>query len=457
MNERTLTEGPVFKNLVRFSLPYLLSCFLQTFYGLADLFITGQFKSAASITAVSVGSQVTHMLTLVIVGLAMGSTVAISRCVGMRDRAGAAKAIGSSVVLFAAFAAILTAVLLLSTDGIISLLSVPAKARAETRGYLTVCFWGVPLITAYNVLSGIFRGLGDSRRPMYFVAVAGVVNVGLDYLLIGPCSLGAAGAAIATVIAQGFSVLVALLYIRRHNKSKYESLPLSGALFRPDKAMMGALLRVGLPVAAQDFLVQVAFLTVTRIANGRGLEVAAAVGIVEKVITFLFLVPSAMLSSVSAIAAQNAGAGRHERGRKTLFYAMGLGVLFGLAAAIVCQFQAEGVFRAFSKEEPAVITLGAQYLRSYVFDCAFAAVHFCFSGYFCAYRRSMLAFAHNLASILIIRIPGAYLASLYFPETLYPMGLAAPLGSLLSALICAAAFFILRRRFSDTTELRNDP
>lgn len=445
MNERTLTEGPVFKNLIRFSLPYLLSCFLQTFYGLADLFITGRFKGAASITAVSVGSQVTHMLTLVIVGLAMGSTVAISRCVGMRDRDGAAKAIGSSIALFSAVAAVLTAVLLLGTDGILSLLSVPAEARPETRDYLTVCFWGVPLITAYNVLGSIFRGLGDSRRPMYFIAAAGVVNVGLDYLLIGPCSLGAAGAAIATVIAQGFSVLVALLYIRRHR-----SLPLSGALFRPDRAVMGALLRVGLPVAAQDFLVQVAFLTVTRIANGRGLDVAAAVGIVEKIITFLFLVPSAMLSSVSAIAAQNAGALRHDRGRRTLFYAMGIGVLFGLIVAVVCQFKAEGILRAFSKEEPAVITLGAQYLRSYVFDCAFAAVHFCFSGYFCAYRRSMLAFAHNLASILIIRIPGAYLASLYFPETLYPMGLAAPLGSLLSALICAAAYFILRRRFSES-------
>lgn len=444
MNERTLTEGPIFKTLVRFSLPYLLSCFLQTFYGLADLFITGQFKGAASITAVSVGSQVTHMLTLVIVGLAMGSTVAISRCVGRQDRAGAAKAVGSSVVLFAAFAAVLTAVLLLSTDGIISLLSVPAEALEEAKAYLTVCFWGVPLITAYNVLSSIFRGLGDSRRPMYFVAAAGVVNVGLDYLLIGPCGLGAAGAAVATVIAQGVSVAVALLYIRRR-----KALPLSAADLRPDRNEMAALLRVGLPVAAQDFFIQIAFLTVTRIANGRGLEVAAAVGIVEKVITFLFLVPSAMLSSVSAIAAQCAGAGRHDRGRKTLFYAMAAGALFGLIAAIVCQFASEGVLRLFSKEEPAVIALGAQYLRSYVFDCVFAAVHFCFSGYFCAYRRSMLAFAHNLASILIIRIPGAYLASLYFPDTLYPMGLAAPLGSLLSALICAAAFFILRRRFSE--------
>ena len=445
MNERTLTEGPVLKTLLRFSLPYLLSCFLQTFYGLADLFITGQFNGAATITAVSVGSQVTHMLTLVIVGLAMGSTVAIAGFVGSRDRAGAAKAVGGSVVLFALFAAVLTAGLLMSTDGIISLLSVPAEARAEASSYLTVCFWGVPLITAYNVLSSIFRGLGDSRRPMYFVAAAGVVNVGLDYLLIGPCGLGAAGAAIATVIAQGVSVVIALLYIRRH-----KVLPLTRAHLRPDRAVMGALLRVGVPVAAQDFLIQVAFLTITRIANGRGLDVAAAVGIVEKVITFLFLVPSAMLSSVSAIAAQNAGAQRHDRGRKTLFYATGIGVIFGLIAALVCQFASEDVLRAFSKEEPAVITLGAQYLRAYVFDCVFAAVHFCFSGYFCAYRRSMLAFAHNLASILVIRIPGAYLASLYFPDTLYPMGLAAPLGSLLSALICAAAFFILRRRFSDT-------
>ena len=441
MKQQDLTQGSVGKNLLRFAIPYLLSAFLQTFYGLADVFITGQFNGAASITAVTVGSQVTHMLTVVIVGLAMGGTVSIGLAVGAKNQKAASRAIGNTTVLFALFAVAATALLLVGTNGILSILSVPEAAWQEARRYLIICFAGVPFITAYNVLSSIYRGLGDSRRPMYFVAVAGVFNVGLDYWMIGPLGMGAAGAALATVISQGLSVVLALVYLKRH----MEGLSLSRGDFRIDSAMMGQILRVGLPVAVQDGFVQVAFLTITVIANRRGVEVAAAVGIVEKFISFLFLVPSAMLSSVSAIAAQNVGAGEHQRGRTTLYYAIGICVAVGLAVAVVCQFRAEAVLRLFAREE-AVITLGAQYLRSYVFDCAIAGVHFCFSGYFCAYQRSIWSFIHNLAAILLVRIPGAWLASVYFPATLYPMGWAAPLGSLLSAIICVAVFLVIRRR-----------
>ena len=442
MKEQDLTQGSVGKNLLRFGLPYLLSAFLQTFYGLADVFITGQFNGAASITAVTVGSQVTHMLTVVIVGLAMGGTVSIGLAVGAKNRPGASRAIGNTTVLFALFAVIATVLLLAGTSGILSLLSVPEAAWQEARRYLLICFAGVPFITAYNVLSSIYRGLGDSRRPMYFVAVAGVINIGLDYWMIGPLAMGAAGAALATVIAQGLSVVLALWYLKRH----MEGLALGRRDFRVDRPVMGQILRVGLPVAVQDGFVQVAFLTITVIANRRGVEVAAAVGIVEKFISFLFLVPSAMLSAVSAIAAQNAGAGEHRRGRTTLYYAMAVCVAVGLAVAVVCQFRAETVLRLFAREEPNVIALGAEYLRSYVFDCAVAGIHFCFSGYFCAYQRSIWSFVHNLAAILLVRIPGAWLASVYFPATLYPMGWAAPLGSALSALICVAVFLVIKRR-----------
>ncbi|MBR1780698.1 MAG: MATE family efflux transporter, partial [Oscillospiraceae bacterium] len=222
--------------------------------------------------------------------------------------------------------------------------------------------------------------------------------------------------------------------------------PLHAADFRVDHTVMGALLRVGLPVAAQDGLIQIAFLTITMIANRRGVDVAAAVGIVEKFISFLFLVPSAMLSSVSAIAAQNAGAGKHDRARKTLGYAVAISVGAGLVFVVICQFAAADILRLFAREEEQVIALGAQYLKTYVLDCVFAGVHFCFSGYFCAYQRSILSFAHNLASILLVRIPGAWLASALWPDSLYPMGLAAPLGSLLSAVICVAAYLVLRKK-----------
>lgn len=436
-----LTKGSVLTNLLRFSLPYLLSCFLQTFYGLADLFIIGQFNGAASITAVSVGSQVTHMLTVVIVGFAMGSTVIISRNIGAEKFRQAAESIGNTVLLFGFLAVIMTSVLLFATDTVISVLATPAEAIAETKQYLTVCFIGVPFIIGYNVISSIFRGLGDTKKPMYFVAVAGVINIVLDYIFIGPLEMGAMGAALATIIAQCCSVIFALVAIRKMSLG----VAVSKKDFKYNGRIIGNILKVGTPIALQDGFIQISFLVITVIANSRGVDVAAAVGIVEKVIGFMFLVPSAMLSAVSALAAQNAGAGNHERGRKTLFYGIYISVGLGLVFAVVCQFKAEWIISVFSKTETAMIMLGTQYLKAYVWDCVIAGVHFCFSGYFCAYQKSMLSFAHNLASIVFIRIPGAYFAALMFPSTLYPMGLAAPLGSLLSAIICLTAYLKLRK------------
>ena len=428
-----MTKGSLFKNLVRFSLPYLLSCFLQTFYGLADLFIIGRFNKAPEITAVAVGSQVMHMLTVMLVGLVMGSTVAISRALGAKDKEKIARGIGNTITLFLGVALILTVLLVLLTGPIIGLLSVPKESVTETSRYLTVCFLGIPFITAYNVLAGIFRGMGDSKRPMYFVAIAGILNVGLDWLLIGPLKMGAVGAAIATVFSQGVSVAIALLVFRKLKLG----VKLTREDLKPNPQTMRQLLKVGVPIAVQDGFIQVSFMVITVIANRRGVDVAAAVGIVEKIISFLFLVPSAMLSTVSALAAQNAGAGKHERGREALKLGILITFVFGFVIAGICQFASTDMVRLFSKEEEAVIRLGGQYLRTYSLDCMIAGIHFCFSGYFAAYQRSMASFVHNVISVLLVRIPGAYLASVWYPETLYAMGLAAPLGSLLSVIICA--------------------
>lgn len=442
--QKDLTEGSIFRNLISFSLPYLLSCFLQTFYGLADLFVTGQYNGAEVISAVSIGSQVMHMLTVVIVGLAMGSTVAISKAVGGKDNRRAAGAVGNTVSLFLVASLILTALLMAAVNQIIAVISTPYEAVEQTRYYLLICFAGIPFITAYNIISCVFRGMGDSKSPMYFVAMAGVLNVFLDILLIGPFHMGAAGAAAATVISQTVSVLMALAVLRRRNFG----LAISGEDFRFQWPIMGEILKVGLPIACQDGLIQVSFLVITAIANQRGVVVAASVGIVEKIITFLFLVPSAMLSSVSAIAAQNIGAGKDSRADRTLGYGIAVAVSFGIFVTLACQFLAEPLLGMFT-DSPEVVRMGSQYLHSYVFDCIAAGVHFCFSGYFCAYGRSVISFFHNLVSILLIRIPGAYLASVYFPDTLLPMGMAPPVGSALSALICVGVFLWYRRREQD--------
>lgn len=439
--ERDLTSGSVWKNIVYFSLPYLLSYFLQTLYGLADLFIVGQFDGVASTTAVSIGSQVMHMLTVMIVGLAMGTTVNIGRAVGARDSQKASKVVGNTTVLFVGVSVVLAVVLLVLVQPIVRVMSTPAEAVEGTVRYLTICFIGIPFITAYNVIASIFRGLGDSKSPMYFIAVACVANIALDYLFIGALHMGPAGAALGTTLSQTISVAVSLLVILK----KKTGISVKRADFRPERVTMGQVLKIGVPIAAQDGFIQVAFIIITIIANRRGLSVAAAVGIVEKIISFLFLVPSSMLSTVSALGAQNMGAGKYERADQILRYAMGIAVGFGLIVSLLIQIIAGPVVGLFTTDAT-VILLGVQYIRGYIWDCIFAGVHFSFSGYFCAYGKSEISFVHNLIAILCVRIPGVYLTSKIFPDTLFPMGLATATGSLLSVIICMIAFGWLKKQ-----------
>ena len=443
--QNDLTTGSVFRNVVSFSLPYLLSYFLQTLYGMADLFIIGQFEDVASTTAVSIGSQVMHMLTVMLVGLAMGATVSIAQATGGGDKKRTASAIGNTVTLFMLLSLALTALLLALRGGIVSIMSTPEEAVQGTIAYLTVCFIGIPFITAYNIIASIFRGLGDSKSPMYFIAVACVVNIALDYYFMGTLHLGPAGAALGTTLSQAVSVLVSLAVIL-----KRRLISVRRADFRPQRAVMGKLLQIGVPVALQDGFIQVSFVIITIIANRRGLTDAAAVGIVEKIIGFLFLIPSSMLSTVSAlgaqnIGAQNIGAGKPERARLTLRYAAMIACSFGIAVVILILFIAEPLVGLFTPDA-AVAAAGGQYLRGYIWDSFFAGVQFSFSGYFCACGKSGISFLHNSLSILLVRVLGAYLASKYFPQTLLPMGLANAAGSLFSILVCVIAYAILTRR-----------
>lgn len=440
--ERNLTTGSVSKNIIYFSLPYLLSFFLQTLYGMADLFIVSQFNTTATITAVTIGSQVMHMITVMIVGLAMGTTVNIARAVGEGKQDKASRAIGNTITIFLVSSVVATLALVLLVKNIVSVMSTPSEAVDSTIKYLVVCFFGVPFITAYNVIASIFRGMGDSKTPMYFIGVACVANIGLDYLFIGVFGLGAMGAALGTTLAQTISVLVALLYIKLKNTT---GISLSKADLKPDKSTTSAILKVGIPVSVQDGFIQIAFLIITIIANRRGLNDAAAVGIVEKIIGMLFLVPSTMLSTVSALAAQNFGAGKTKRAKQTLGYALLISVGYGVIIGVIVQFCAGNIIDIFENNGE-VIHLGATYLQSYVWDVALAGMHFCFSGYFCAMEKSQISFIHNFLSIVLARVPLSYLFSKMFADTLFPMGAAAPIGSLLSVIICLIAYFILNKK-----------
>lgn len=439
--EKNLTRGSVLKTLISFSLPFLLSYFLQTLYGMADLFIVGQFNGVESTTAVSIGSQVMHMVTVMIVGLAMGSTVMISKAIGAGEQEKASAAIGNTVTLFMGVAAAVMIVMLLLVHPIVSVMSTPEQAVDGTVKYLTICFIGIPFITAYNIISSIFRGIGDSKSPMYFIAIACAANIILDYLFIGVLHMGPAGAALGTTLSQTISVVISLGFIRR----RQTGISLHKQHFRPKKQIMQKLLSVGLPVAFQDGFIQISFIVITVIVNQRGLNDAAAVGIVEKLISFLFLVPSSMLASVSALAAQNIGAGRHDRAKQTLRYAAMICVSYGILSVIVMQLSAETFIGLFSSE-PEVIKMGGQYMRGYIWDCVLAGIHFCFSGYFCAYGLSGFSFLHNSISIICARIPMAYLASVHFRDTLFPMGLATTAGSAVSVLICIAVYVWMQKK-----------
>ncbi|MGN0632922.1 MAG: MATE family efflux transporter [Oscillospiraceae bacterium] len=312
--------------------------------------------------------------------------------------------------------------------------------------YLTICFVGIPFITAYNVISAIFRGMGDSKSPMYFIAVACAANIGLDFLFMGALHMGAAGAALGTTLSQAFSVAVSLFVIIKRKTD----VRITRSDFRPRRPVMRKILGIGVPIAFQDGLIQVSFIVITIIANNRGLNNSAAVGIVEKIMSFLFLIPSSMLSTVSALGAQNIGARKTDRAIKTLRYAVIISVGFGVIAAGIMQLAAESAVALFtdvSKPEGTdVIRLGGQYLRGYVWDCVFAGVHFCFSGYFCAIGKSGISFLHNITAIVLARVPGAFLTSAMFPDTLLPMGLATASGSVVSIIICVIAFRFISER-----------
>ena len=439
--ENNATSGNLLKHIAFFAIPYLLSYFLQTLYGMADLFIVGQFNAVDGITAVSNGSQVMHMLTAILVGLAMGVTVSISHAVGAKKHKLVEKTIGNTITLFACISIVSTLLLLIFVKPLVVLLNVPQEAMTGTVQYLVICFIGIPFITAYNIISSIYRGLGDSKSPMYIIAIACLLNIILDYIFIGLFHMGPIGAALGTTVSQSVSVIIALISMKYRTSDihiKKEDLHLQSQVFKH-------ILKVGFPVAIQDGCIQVAFIIITIIANSRGLNDAAAVGIVEKIVTAIFIIPSTMLATVSALSAQNIGAKDYGRARTVLKYAVIITTLYGIIVALIVECAAPTLLGLFTKDTT-VILLGVQYISSYIIDTIFAGVHFSFSGYFAADGKSYIGFIHNIIAISLVRVPGSYIASIMYSHNLFPMGLAAPLGSLLSVIICLIAYRILKKK-----------
>ena len=430
--ENALTQGKIFPALMRFAIPFLVANFLQQLYGAVDLLVVGQFCDTAAVSAVSTGSQVMKTITGIVTGLATGTTVLVGQYIGAGRREDAAKTVGSTAVLFVIVAAVLTAVMLLLTRQVAVVMQAPAEAFDQTVDYIFICSVGIVFIVGYNAVSGILRGMGDSKSPMYFVIVATVVNVGLDLLFVAVFDMKAAGAAYATVIAQACSFIFAVIWLR----VKGMGIGFGKKDLRLDRRKTKGILRFGTPVALQEALVNISFLIITAILNGKGLVASAAVGVVEKVICFAVLPITAFSMAISAMTAQNVGAGKPERGKKCMVY----GILFTAAVeAVVVLFVELGggpLLLGIFSTDAEVISQGFLYMRSYIFDCLLLCAVFCMNGFFNGCGKTFFTMAHSLFATFVIRVPLAWLFSSLESMGMFEIGLVAPVATAVSIALC---------------------
>ncbi len=437
MKELDLTQGSVPKVLLRFAMPFLIANVLQALYGGADLFVVGQYDDAASVAGVAIGSQVMQTITGIILGLTTGTTILIAMGTGAKDDRKVAATIGTSVYFFTVTGIILTLVMVLFHRPIAALMHTPEEAMADTLHYILICSAGIPFIMGYNVVCGILRGLGDSKSPLYFVGLACIINIGADFLLVGGFGMRAAGAAIATVLSQGISFLTALWFL--HRRGFHFEFTRRDIRFHKD--LSRRIVTLGAPIALQDALINVSFLIITVIVNQMGVIASASLGVVEKIIIFAMLPPTAMAAAVATMTAQNYGAGLIQRMSRCLYSGIGISLVFGVSVCVYSQFLPETLTGIFTND-PAVITMAAGYLRGYSIDCVMVSFVFCINSYFSGQGNSWFPMIHSMIATFLFRIPLSYLCGQLDPTDLVLMGYAPPLSTLVSLLIC---FWYLKR------------
>ena len=441
MRETNFTTGKILSPLIRFMIPVLLAMFLQSMYGAVDLMIVGRFAHSADVSAVSTGSQIMMSLTFLVANFAMGTTILLGQRIGEgRGREGG-QVIGSAICLFGVIALAFSILVPLFSTGLADLMNAPEDAYSQTLSYLRICGAGCIFILPYNLVGSIFRGIGDSKTPLITVVIACVVNIAGDLLLVAGLSMGAAGAALATVFAQAVSVVLSLLIIRRR------TLPfeIHRSHLRFDGAIIGKMTRLGLPIALQDLLVSISFLVILSIVNGLGLIASAGVGVAEKVCGFIMLIPSAFSQAMAAFVAQNAGAGRYDRAGKALFCSISVSLVPAIAMFVLSFFSGQLLTGIFSNEA-AVIEAGAEYLKAYGIDCLFTCFLFCFIGYYNGLGCTRFVMLQGIAGAFCVRIPVSFLMSRQVPVSLFRVGLATPCSTVVQILLCVGFLLIRRRR-----------
>ena len=436
-------HGPILSSLLRFAGPVLLALCLQAAYGAVDLLVVGQFGTAADMSAVSTGSQILHTITVVVTSFAMGVTVLVARRIGEGRRADAGKVIGAAICLFAVIALLVTLLQTVAAEGLSTLMRAPAEAFTKTAGYVRICGAGSLFIVAYNLLGSVFRGMGDSKTPLMAVAIACAANVVGDLLLVGALGLGAAGAAIATVVAQGISVVLCLLVIRRRGMP----FPFEKTFIRWESGILREVVNLGTPIALQELLVGISFLVILTIVNGLGLTPSAGVGVAQKLCAFIMLVPSAFSQSLSAFAGQNMGARKPHRAQKAMALGMGASFLCGIVMAIVVFLfgvELSGIFTG----DLEVARASSDYLKAYAVDTSLVAFLFCFIGFFNGCGKTKFVMIQGIVGAFCVRIPVSYLMSRVEPVSLFRVGLATPASTIVQIILCVLYFIRLRKSFS---------
>lgn len=422
-----LTQGPITPTLIRFALPFLGSSLLQFMYAVVDMIIVGQFSDSAGIAAVNNSGQIMQLVTGLICGVATGGTVLIGQYIGARQERQAGRTVGSMIVLFLVLAGVITGILLVFGNDMVALMQVPEEAVIPARAYLRICGVGSVFIVGYNVVASILRGIGDSKRPMYFIAISCVLNVFGDLALVGGLRMGAAGAAIATAGAQAVSFLTALITLCR------SGLPFPVEL-RPEGSKLLRVLRLGIPVALQDMMATLSFIIITVVVNRIGLDQSAAVGVVERIIGFSMVIPIAFMSALSVFAAQNIGACQQERAKRGMWLSLVVSLALTVFLFAAMQLVPELLMGIFTPDT-GVIAHGALYLRTYSIDALLVCFVFCLNGFFSGCGHTGFTMFNCLFSTFVVRVPLVIWFASMPGVTMLQIGIAAPAASAIQIII----------------------
>lgn len=433
------TQGSILQKLFWFMLPILGALILQAAYGAVDLLVVGRFGSTSGLSAVSTGSQVLNLVTFVVTQLAMGITVLIARYLGEKRPDRIAPVLGGAAVVFALISVVLFALLVGLARPISVLMQAPAESLDLTVSYVRICGGGIFFIVAYNLLSAIFRGLGDSKSPLLFVLVACVVNIFGDLFLVAGLQMDAAGAALATVFAQTVSVVCAVVILWK--KKLPSTLKKTDFRFNPQCRKF---LEIGIPLALQECLTQISFLALCAFVNRLGLEASSGYGVASKIVNFAMLVPSALMQSMASFVSQNVGAGNQKRAKQSMFTGIGVGLGFGVVVFTLVMLKGD-LLAGFFTSDAAVIEKGFAYLKGFAPETIATAILFSMVGYFNGNQKTVWVMVQGLVQTLLVRLPMAYIMSIQPNASLTKIGLAAPASTMVGVVLNVGFFIYMNR------------